>query len=64
VLESGYTTRSGNTGFGLAIADEVASAHGWGVSVTENADGGARFEFTGVDRPTATAPDAANGEVD
>ncbi|PSQ49878.1 hypothetical protein BRD19_02520 [Halobacteriales archaeon SW_7_65_23] len=64
VLESGHTTRSGNTGFGLAIVEEVAAAHGWEVRVTESAAGGARFEFTGVDRPATTAPDAATGEVD
>jgi len=36
-------------GFGLAVVDEIAAAHGWSVSVTDSADGGARFEFRGVD---------------
>ncbi|MEF8808152.1 PAS domain S-box protein [Natronomonas sp.] len=45
VLESGYST-DGGTGFGLAIVDTIAEAHDWDVTVTESADGGARFEFT------------------
>jgi PAS domain S-box-containing protein len=35
-------------GLGLAIVKEVVDAHGWDVAVTESADGGARFEVTGV----------------
>jgi signal transduction histidine kinase len=49
VFETGYTTSDDGTGFGLKIVEAVASAHGWDVEVTESADGGARFEFTGVD---------------
>jgi signal transduction histidine kinase len=49
VFEVGYTTATGGTGFGLNIVREVAAAHGWDVDVTESADGGARFEVTGVD---------------
>jgi PAS domain S-box-containing protein len=48
VFESGYSTTSGGTGFGLAIVMEVANAHGWDVDVTDSSDGGARFEFTGT----------------
>ena len=48
VFESGYTTSSGGTGFGLAIVSEIADAHGWSVRVTEGSEGGARVEFTGV----------------
>ncbi|WP_233125180.1 response regulator [Halorubrum sp. SD683] len=48
VFESGYSTVPDNTGFGLAIVDEIADAHGWDVTVTESASGGARFEITGV----------------
>jgi signal transduction histidine kinase len=33
------------TGFGLAIVEQIAHAHGWSVSVTDGRDGGARFEF-------------------
>ena len=48
VFESGHTTGSG-IGLGLAIVEEIATAHGWRVSVTDSAAGGARFEITGVD---------------
>jgi PAS domain S-box-containing protein len=50
VLESGYTTNDDGTGFGLSIVTQIAQAHGWGVSVTDGTDGGARFEFSGIDR--------------
>ncbi|WP_267641579.1 hybrid sensor histidine kinase/response regulator [Haloarchaeobius amylolyticus] len=50
VLESGYSSADG-TGLGLAIVESVAAGHGWSVTVTESESGGARFEFTGVDRP-------------
>jgi PAS domain S-box-containing protein len=48
VFESGYSTHDG-TGLGLSIVSQVAAAHGWEVGLTESADGGARFEFTGVE---------------
>jgi signal transduction histidine kinase len=50
VFETGVSTSSGGTGFGLAIVQEIADAHGWDVRITEADDGGARFEFTGVER--------------
>jgi signal transduction histidine kinase len=50
VFGAGYSTTRDGTGFGLGIVKEVAGAHGWDVRVTESADGGARFEITGVDR--------------
>jgi len=49
VFRVGYSTSTGSTGFGLNIVKQVAEAHGWTVRVTDNADGGARFEFTGVE---------------
>ena len=49
ILESGYTTREGGTGLGLAIVTQLATAHGWDLSVTESDGGGAQFEFSGVD---------------
>ncbi|EMA39700.1 multi-sensor signal transduction histidine kinase [Halobiforma nitratireducens JCM 10879] len=45
VFESGYTTGDGNTGFGLAIVEQISEAHGWRIDLTDGADGGARFEF-------------------
>jgi len=50
LFEPGFTTEEEGTGFGLSIVREIAEAHGWEVSVAESADGGARFEFTGVER--------------
>jgi PAS domain S-box-containing protein len=50
VFETGYTTSRDGTGFGLSIVRRVAQAHGWTVSVTESADGGARFEFREIER--------------
>jgi PAS domain S-box-containing protein len=52
VFESGFTTASEGTGFGLSIVEQIAQAHGWSVTVEESVDGGARFEFYGTD-PTA-----------
>ena len=49
VFEAGYSTSDEGTGFGLSIVAEIAEAHGWTVAVTEGADGGARFEITGVE---------------
>ena len=60
VTESGYTTRGGNTGYGLAIVEEIATAHGWELAVTESDAGGARFEFAGV----GTDGDAPAGDPD
>ncbi|QSG10254.1 sensor histidine kinase [Halapricum desulfuricans] len=49
IFESGYSTTSTGTGFGLAIVGEIAAAHGWSIAVTESDEGGARFEITGVE---------------
>ncbi|MDS0219959.1 response regulator [Haloarcula sp. S1AR25-5A] len=49
VFESGYSTAGDGTGFGLSIVSQIATAHGWTVTLTESDSGGARFEFTGVD---------------
>ncbi|ELZ33164.1 sensor histidine kinase [Halorubrum tebenquichense] len=48
VFEWGHTTTGDGTGFGLAIVDEIADAHGWEIGLKESADGGARFEVAGV----------------
>lgn len=61
VLEPGYSTSPGETGYGLNIVREIAAAHGWEVSVTDSREGGAEFRFTGVepavdsDRPRSSA---------
>ena len=49
VFEPGYTRTNAGTGFGLTIVDRIARAHGWTASLTASADGGARFEFAGID---------------
>ena len=49
VFELGHSSDRDGTGIGLYIVDTIAAAHGWDVSVTTGRDGGARFEFTGVD---------------
>jgi signal transduction histidine kinase len=58
VFDDGYSTRPSGTGFGLSIVREIADAHDWTVEVTESADGGAGFEFRGIEgpcrEPTAT----------
>ena len=51
VFEAGFSSESSGTGFGLAIVRQVAEAHGWDVRLVEGSRGGARFEFTGVERP-------------
>jgi len=49
IFEHGYSTASAGTGFGLAIVEAIAEAHGWSVDATDATTGGARFEFSGVD---------------
>jgi len=55
VFEHGHTTNEDGTGFGLAIVENVAEAHGWTVSVTDSETGGARFEFDTGGGPTSDA---------
>ena len=50
VFDSGYSTHSGGTGFGLTIVRDIADAHGWDIQITDSEHGGARFEITGVER--------------
>ena len=49
IFETGYSTDDESTGFGLSIVAEIAEAHAWAVEATESEDGGARFEFHGVE---------------
>ncbi|MDS0242406.1 MULTISPECIES: PAS domain-containing protein [unclassified Haloferax] len=57
VFDHGYTTTPRGTGYGLAIVDDIADAHGWSVSLGESAEGGARFEF--VTQPVRAATGSA-----
>lgn len=49
IFKPGQTSQSGQTGFGLTIVKRMVEAHGWDIRVTEGAEGGARFEITGVE---------------
>jgi len=49
VFQEGYSESDDGTGFGLSIVQQIVQAHGWTVTLTESAEGGARFELTGVD---------------
>jgi PAS domain S-box-containing protein len=50
VFERGFSTEDNGTGFGLYIVRKIAEAHGWTVSISDADDGGARFEFAGVEQ--------------
>jgi signal transduction histidine kinase len=50
VLTSGFTTSEKGTGFGLSIVTQIAEAHDWEVTIADSSDGGARFEFQGVEQ--------------
>lgn len=45
----GVSTAPDGTGIGLGIVHEVAEDHGWGLTLTDGADGGARIEVTNVE---------------
>jgi signal transduction histidine kinase len=55
-FEAGYSTAADNTGLGLSIVRRIAREHGWRVSLASsgesaaNGQGGARLEFTGLER--------------
>lgn len=48
VFERGYTSETKGSGLGLAIVDGVVAAHDWRITITESAEGGARFEIRDV----------------
>jgi signal transduction histidine kinase len=49
VFESGHSTDS--TGLGLAIVERIIEAHGWEITASRSAQGGARFEIHGDVKP-------------
>jgi PAS domain S-box-containing protein len=49
VFDPGYSTSNVGIGFGLAVVRQLVEAHDWDCEITESEDGGARFEFTGVE---------------
>jgi len=48
LFERGVTENDTGTGLGLAIVASIVDDHGWEVAATDSAEGGARFEVTGV----------------
>jgi signal transduction histidine kinase len=60
VFEAGYSMSRDGTGFGLSIVEQIVEAHGWEIEVTDGADGGARFEITGVEFVTQPQQGAPN----
>jgi signal transduction histidine kinase len=56
VLEAGFSSDTDGTGFGLSIVRTITEAHGWDLSITESASGGARFEITEVGRGYTPTP--------
>jgi PAS domain S-box-containing protein len=49
IFEVGYSQSADGTGFGLSIVEQIVTAHGWQIHITDGADDGARFEITGVE---------------
>ncbi|CCQ32263.1 ATP-binding protein [Halorhabdus tiamatea] len=49
VFETGYSTNEDGTGFGLSIVQQIVESHHWEIRLTAGAEGGARFEITGVE---------------
>ncbi|WP_440763724.1 sensor histidine kinase [Natronorubrum sp. DTA7] len=49
IFETGFTTASLGTGFGLSIVQSIVSAHDWSTDLAESEAGGARFEIANVD---------------
>jgi signal transduction histidine kinase len=64
VFAVSHTGAEEGTGLGLTIAEEVATAHGWDVELTESESGGARFEVTGVETLEPADPSASLAESD
>ncbi|RBI61568.1 hypothetical protein DMJ13_12735 [halophilic archaeon] len=48
VFQAGYTTEANGTGLGLTFVAELANTYEWDWRLVESDDGGARFEFEGV----------------
>jgi len=69
IFDQGVTHADGGTGYGLAIVADIVEGHGWRVSVTESADGGARFDIENVrslevERGTGNGTEGERGATD
>jgi len=49
IFSPGTSTDPDSSGMGLTSVRQIVQAHGWRIDVTESAEGGARFEITGVE---------------
>ena len=49
IFEVGYSTTEEGLGIGLKIVKEIVHAHGWDITISDSASGGARFEISGVE---------------
>ena len=61
VLESGYSSSDTGSGFGLSVVKHAARAHDWGLRLRESADGGVRFECSGLVVDESTRPTSRAG---
>ena len=61
VLSAGYST-TGSSGIGLTIVQRIVEAHGWTISVSRSADGGARFDITDGSKSVAVPSTGDNAE--
>lgn len=52
VFEWHTSSAEDHTGLGLSIVEQIVAAHGWEIRVGEGSMGGARFEITGVKKPS------------
>ena len=53
VFDHGFSTGYSGSGVGLTIVKRIAETHGWGVTLRESSEGGARFEFAERSRSSA-----------
>ncbi|WP_162224308.1 response regulator [Halorussus salinus] len=49
VFDWKHSTKEGGTGIGLKSVAQIIDSEGWNISITEGADGGARFEISDVE---------------
>ncbi len=55
IFDLGHSEAESGDGVGLAIVEEIATAHGWSVHVVDSETGGARFELRDVAAPDGAA---------